>query len=107
MISARIYSDVIVIEGNTIFDTPLDEILDTHRLASGSITALLKEFDMNKGGKGAKIADVATDDIFGISSWTSEQMRLGIEERKYQFNRIVFKTTEMDSKYAMGKTCLK
>jgi hypothetical protein len=45
-------------EGNILIDTPLDEVLDTHSVANGSITCLLKEFDMTKGGKGAKAADV-------------------------------------------------
>lgn len=79
MVQSRIYTDVIVMEGNALFDVPLDQILDTHRLASGSITTLLKEFDMKKGGKGAKMADVDTQDIFGISSWTPEQKRLGVD----------------------------
>jgi len=30
---SRIFTDFIVIEGNTMLDIPLDEILDTHRLA--------------------------------------------------------------------------
>ena len=30
-----------------------------------------------KGGKGAKLAEVGSEDIFGISSWTPEQLRSG------------------------------
>ena len=51
---------------------PLDEILDTHRLSSSSLTSLLREFDMTKDGKGAKITDFDSQDIFGISSWQSD-----------------------------------
>jgi hypothetical protein len=38
---------------------------------------MIKEFDMEKGGKGAKLAEVGSEDIFGVSSWTPEQLRLG------------------------------
>jgi hypothetical protein len=61
-------------EGNSLIDIPLDDILDTHLLSKSSITSLVKEFDMMKGGKGAKMSDVAggCQDIYGISSWTPE-----------------------------------
>ena len=70
-------SDFILMEGNSILDIPLDEVLDTHLLSGSSLTTLLKEFDMVKGGKGAKLAEVGSEDIFGISSWTPEQLRSG------------------------------
>ena len=53
----RIHGDFIVIEGNSIVEVPLDRILDSHRLSQSSITSLIKEFDMTKTGKGAKLAD--------------------------------------------------
>lgn len=77
MIQSRIISDFIVLEGNSLLDIPLDELLDTHFLSKGSLTTLIKEFDMVKGGQGAKLAEVGSEDIFGISSWTPEQLRLG------------------------------
>ena len=77
MIQSRIISNFIVLEGNSLLDIPLDEILDTHFLSNGSITSMIKEFDMEKGGKGAKLAEVGSEDIFGVSSWTPEQLRLG------------------------------
>lgn len=46
-------------EGNTLIDMPLDEIIDTHLLSKSSITSLVKEFDMTKEGKGAKMSDIA------------------------------------------------
>jgi len=75
----KINGDFIVIEGNTLFDVPLDEVLDTHCLSGASITSLLKEFDMTKHGKGPKIADVESQDILGVSSWTETQVRLGMQ----------------------------
>ena len=107
MIQSRIYADMIVMESNSIYDIPLDDILDTHRLANGSITALLKEYDMKKEAKGSKaptnigskMTDVDTDDIFGISAWSPEQMRVGEYGNMYQFNRIVMKTTKMNATF--------
>ena len=69
MLAPRIYGDVVVMDGNTLTDIPLDEVLDTHLLTKSSLTVLGKEFDMRKGGKGAK-NDVESTDIFGISQWT-------------------------------------
>jgi len=91
MIQSRIYADTIIMESNSIYDVPLDGILDTHRLAGGSITALLKEYDMKKEAKGSKaptnigskMADVDTDDIFGISSWSPDQVRVGEYDNMY------------------------
>ena len=74
MLSPRIYGDVVVLDGNTLTDVPLDEILDTHLLSQSSLTVLAKEFDMRKGGKGAKMADVESTDIFGISTWTEPRL---------------------------------
>ena len=62
-------------DGNTLTDIPLDDILDTHLLTESSLTVLGKEFDMRKGGKGAKMADVESTDIFGLSSWTEERLQ--------------------------------
>lgn len=78
-------------------DVPLDEVLDTHTMSDSSITSLIKEFDMVKGGEGAKLAEVGSEDIFGISSHTPEQRRLG-EHQQYQNNRIVMKTNKQDAK---------
>lgn len=72
MLQSRILGDFIVMEGNSLLDVPLDEILDTHMLAEGSITALIKEFDMVKGGEGAKLAEVGSEDVFGLSTYTPE-----------------------------------
>jgi hypothetical protein len=33
---------------------------------------LIKEFDMTRGGNGAKLTDFESQDIFGISNWTAE-----------------------------------
>jgi len=90
-------SDFIVIEGNSVLDVPLDEILDTHMLSGASLTALIKEFDMVKGGEGAKLAEVGSEDVFGLSSYTPEERRLGDQEL-YQSNRIVLKTNKQDAK---------
>jgi len=70
-------TDCILMEGSSLLDIPLDEIQDTHRLCGSSITMTLKEFDMSKTGKGPKMADVGQSDIFGISTWTPEQIRMG------------------------------
>lgn len=75
MISSRINTDFIVLEGNSIIDVPLDEILDTHILSDSAITTLVKEFDMSKLGKGPKLADVESSDIFGVTSWQDDQLR--------------------------------
>ena len=66
-----------MIEGNSVLDVPLDEILDTHMLSQASLTSLIKEFDMVKGGEGAKLAEVGSEDVFGLSSHTPEELRLG------------------------------
>ena len=86
-----------MVDGNTLLDIPLDEVLDTHRLTESSLTVLAKEFDMSKGGKGAKMADVESSDIFGISSWSEEQLRLG-GQSIHQYNRIILKTNKQDAK---------
>ena len=75
-LTPKLYTDAIVLEGDTLLDIPLDEALDTHYMSGASITAILKEFDMKKGGKGPKLADVEQSEIFGLSSWTPEQIRL-------------------------------
>lgn len=65
-------------EGDTFLDIPLDEILDTHHSCEASLTCLVKEFDMTKGGKGAKMSDVESQDIFGISDAVpDEQLHVG------------------------------
>ena len=97
MLQSRLQSDFIVIEGNSVLDVPLDEILDTHMLSGASLTALIKEFDMVKGGEGAKLAEVGSEDVFGLSSYTPEERRLGDQEL-YQSNRIVLKTNKQDAK---------
>ena len=40
--------DLVVIEGNTLLDVPIDEVLDTHKLNKGFITCLLKETTIGK-----------------------------------------------------------
>ena len=98
MIQHRISRDFIVMEGNTLVDIPLDEILDTHKLTESSLTILTKEFDMSKGKKsGPKITDVDSVDIFGLSSWSPEQLRQG-GQNFHQFNRVVFKTDKNTAK---------
>jgi NDP-sugar pyrophosphorylase family protein len=67
-LQSKITSDVLVMEGDTLLDIPLDELLDTHLISGASLTCLIKEFDMTKGGKGAKMADVESQDVFGISN---------------------------------------
>ena len=76
-----------------MLDVPLDEILDTHMLSGASLTTLIKEFDMVKGGEGAKLAEVGSEDVFGLSSYTPEERRLG-DHDLYQSNRIVLKTNK-------------
>ena len=93
MLQSRLQSDFIVIEGNSVLDVPLDEILDTHMLSGASLTSLIKEFDMVKGGEGAKLAEVGSEDVFGLSSYTPEERRLGDQEL-FQSNRIVLKTNK-------------
>jgi len=80
-------------EGNSLLDVPLDEILDTHMLSGATLTTLIKEFDMVKGGEGAKLAEVGSEDVYGISSFTPEERRLG-DHDLYQNNRIVLKTNK-------------
>lgn len=102
-LSKRIYSntdaqqrDFIIMESNTLLDIPLDELIKTHTLSGSSITALVKEFDMNKGGKGPKVTEVDGSDIFGLSSYDDEQSRTGADS-SYQFNRIVLKMDKYDA----------
>jgi len=66
---------------NTLTDIPLDEVLDTHALSGSSITSLVKEFDMTKGGKGAKLADAESEDIFGLSQETDARIRQGLQNK--------------------------
>lgn len=95
--ASRLHSDFVVIEGNALIDTPLDELLDTHVLCHSSITALIKEFDMSKGGKGAKQADVDSQDIFGVSEWSTDGYRNGTTFPK-KACRIVLKSSKSDAK---------
>lgn len=67
LLAGRIHGDFILMDGNTLIEMPLDQLLDTHTLTQASLTILSKEFDMTKLGKGPKIADVEGTDIFGIS----------------------------------------
>lgn len=97
MLQSRLHDDFIVMEGNSLLDIPLDEVLDTHMLSAASVTTLIKEFDMVKGGEGAKLAEVGAEDMFGISSHTPEQMRLG-EHTGVQNHRVVMKTNKLDAK---------
>jgi len=60
------------------------------------VTNVVKEFDSDKLGKGPKMADVESTDIFGISQWTDEHARQGVED-KYQFNRLVLKNCQQDT----------
>lgn len=83
-------------EGNSLADAPLDELLDTHRLTKGSITALLREFDMTRAGKGHKVADVESSDIFGVSTWSTHGYRT--DGSADQACRIVLKTSKQDAK---------
>jgi NDP-sugar pyrophosphorylase family protein len=98
MLQGRLNSDFIVIEGNSLCDVPLDEILDTHMLSDASVTTLIKEFDMVKGGEGAKLAEVGSEDVFGITSYTPEQIRLGVHDQ-FQNHRVVLKTNKQDAKH--------
>lgn len=52
-LSSRLHGDFIVIEGTSLIDICLDELLDTHLQCEGTITVLMKEFDMSKGVKQA------------------------------------------------------
>ena len=47
-VEKKVTGDLVVIEGNSLCDVPLDELLDTHRLGKSAITCLLKEVDMSK-----------------------------------------------------------
>lgn len=42
-----LHGDLVIIDGNTLIDMPLDELLDTHIQCQSFITCLLKEFDMS------------------------------------------------------------
>ena len=53
-LASRLHGELVIIEGNTLIDMPLDELLDTHIQCQSSVTCLLKEFDMSQGGRGAK-----------------------------------------------------
>ena len=76
MLQQKLVSDFIVMEGNSLLDVPLDEVLDTHLLSGSSLTTLIKEFDMVKGGEGAKLAEVGSEDIFGVSTSPNDLMRI-------------------------------
>jgi NDP-sugar pyrophosphorylase family protein len=66
--------------------------MDTHFTTQSALTCLLKEFDMTKTGKGAKISDVESQDVFGISdSRSDESLQIGSSSRQHY--RIVLKTT--------------
>ena len=86
---------------STRADIPLDELIKTHTLASSSITALVKEFDMNKGGKGPKVTEVDGSDIFGLSSYDVKTSNTAHDrsqfQSRYQFNRIVLKMDKYDA----------
>ena len=96
-ITQRVQADVVVIEGDSLVDVPLDEVMDTHFMSDSSITALLKEFDMSRGGRGAK-KDEQSQDIFGISDVTPD-VTSHIAAPRSQYNRIVMKTTAQDANY--------
>ena len=97
MLQQKLVSDFIVMEGNSLLDVPLDEVLDTHLLSGSSLTTLIKEFDMVKGGEGAKLAEVGSEDIFGVSTSSNELMRISNCE-SCQWNRVVMKTNKQDAK---------
>jgi hypothetical protein len=95
-LAPRLPGDFIVIDGNTLIDAPLDEIIDTHVVCQSSITTLIKEFDMSVGGKGAKQVDIENQDIFGVSNWTTDGYR---DSQILPKNacRIVLKTQKIES----------
>jgi len=94
MLSTKLTSDFIVMEGNSLIDVPLDEVLDTHTLTGAAVTSLAKEYDMSKLAKGPKLIDVESSDIFGISGCSDSQLRKG---STHQFNRMVMKTCKQES----------
>lgn len=89
-------SDFIVMDGKVVSDIPLDQILNTHNLHNSALTVTIKEFDMTKQGKGAKLADAETSDIFGISSAPDYLIRQGAPEAM-NYNRIVLKSSKQDA----------
>ena len=75
-----IYTDFILMEGRVLCDIPLNQILETHLVQNSTLTCLMKEFDMTKFGKGAKLADAESSDIFGLSSAPENHLREGLNE---------------------------
>lgn len=57
---------------------------------------MMKEFDMDKLGKGAKQTDTESAEIFGISGMPEIQVRQG-HFGQYQYNRVVFKSNKSDA----------
>lgn len=58
------------------------------------MTALVKEFDMDENGKGAKLTE--SIDILGVSSMPSVGLRQG-QSSKFEYNRIVMKTNKQEA----------
>lgn len=91
--ASRIPGDFIVIEGNTLTDTPLHDLLDTHVQSESSITSLIKEFDMSKGK-----LEMELPDIFGVSTWSTDGYRTA-EATPARAYRIVLKAAKTDIEY--------
>ena len=100
----KITTDIIVMEGNTLLDIPLDEVMDTHVQSKASLTVTMKEFDMDKQGKGPKLEDAESSDIFGLSSMPDILMRQG-QHSQYQYHRVVLKSNKQEAQ--SGKVSLK
>lgn len=91
--SQRLQGDFIVIEGTSLIDICLDELLDTHLQCESTITVLMKEFDMSKG---VKQADAESQDIFGVSTWSTEGYRQ-TQTMPKKACRIVLKAAKSDA----------
>ena len=93
-------ANLVLTEGNTLLDVPIDEVLDTHKLNKGFITCLLKETSVGK----KQMEYLESPDIYGLNSEILDSERSQVPMRALgplsavQNNRLVFKTTKVDVK---------
>ena len=70
--------DFLVMQGDCLLDTPLDEMIDTHNLNSSSVTIMLKELDLSQKSKvPLSKNEVESYDIFGLTEWKDNVRSFG------------------------------
>lgn len=101
VLEKRIKNDLIVIEGNSLVEVPLDEMIDTHCLGKSTITCMFKEQDMLKKQQAETIE---TNEVYGISDHKQESekfetpMRDLGQQSSVRTPRLVFRATKIDCK---------